>query len=387
MTGTLFGMEEQKTDIVIVDDNTDNLRILAGILKNRGYQARPVSNGAMALDAIFDKPPGMILLDIMMPEMDGYEVCRQLKAAPETWEIPVIFITALDELEEKLKAFAAGGVDYITKPFQEPEVLARIETHLALVHAKESLRKKEAQHQQALKAKSLMRMAGAIAHKFNNYFQAMMGNLEMGISDVAESGPVPKTLYAAMESAESAAELSRLMLTYTGKTPGRHETVDLSDYCRTNLPLFQAIVSEQTILTTDLEIPGPIIKANTAQIHQMLTHLITNAREAMNGGKGMICLSVKTGHPSDFTRTHYFPLEWAPMDADYACLEISDAGCGIADSNLEDIFDPFYSTNFMGRGLGLPVALGIAAAHNGGITVETEEGRGSIFRVFFPVID
>lgn len=135
-------MEEQKPDIVIVDDNTDNLRILAGILKNRGYQARPVISGAMALDAIFDKSPGMILLDIMMPEMDGYEVCRQLKAAPETWEIPVIFITALDELEEKLKAFAAGGVDYITKPFQEPEVLARIETHLALVHAKESLRKK-----------------------------------------------------------------------------------------------------------------------------------------------------------------------------------------------------------------------------------------------------
>lgn len=380
-------MKTQKADIVIVDDNTDNLRILAGILKNRGYQARPVSSGAMALDAVFDKPPAMILLDIMMPEMDGYEVCRQLKAVPDTWDIPIIFITALDELEEKLKAFAAGGMDYITKPFQEAEVLARIETHLALVQAKESLRKKEVQHQQALKAKSLMRMAGAIAHKFNNYLQAMMGNLEMGISDVAKNGPVPQTLYAAMESAESAAELSRLMLTYTGKTPVRYETVDLSDYCRTNLALFQAILSEQTILTTDLETPGPVIKANTAQIHQMLTHLITNAQEAMDGVKGVISLSVKIGHPSDFTSTHYYPLQWAPMDADYACLTISDGGRGIAASNIEDIFDPFYSTNFTGRGLGLPVALGIATAHNGGITVESEEGKGSIFRVFFPIID
>ena len=380
-------MGDQKADIVIVDDNTDNLRILAGMLKNRGYQARPVSSGDMALDAVFAKPPDMILLDIMMPEMDGYEVCRQLKATPETWDTPVIFITALDELEEKLKAFAAGGVDYITKPFQEAEVLARIETHLSLVRAKEALRQREAQHQQMLKAKSLIRMAGAIAHKFNNHLQAMMGNLEMGIGDVSEIGPVPRTLYAAMESAEDAAQLSQLMLTYTGKLPGRYEPVDLSDYCRINLPLFQAILPESMLLANDLDIPGPMIKANTAQIHQMLTHLITNAREAMDGDKGRICLSVKTGRPSNFPGTHYFPLQWEPMDTDYAYLEISDTGCGIFREDMEEIFDPFYSTNFTGRGLGLPVALGIATSHNGGITVESQEGRGSVFRVFFPVVD
>ena len=380
-------MGDQKADIVIVDDNTDNLRILAGMLKNRGYQARPVSSGDMALDAVFAKPPDMILLDIMMPEMDGYEVCRQLKATPETWDMPVIFITALDELEEKLKAFAAGGVDYITKPFQEAEVLARIETHLSLVRAKEALRQREAQHQQMLKAKSLIRMAGAIAHKFNNHLQAMMGNLEMGIGDVSDIGPVPRTLYAAMESAEDAAQLSQLMLTYTGKLPGRYEPVDLSDYCRINLPLFQAILPESMLLANDLDIPGPMIKANTAQIHQMLTHLITNAREAMDGDKGRICLSVKTGRPSDFPGTHYFPLQWEPMGTDYACLEISDTGCGIFLEDMEEIFDPFYSTNFTGRGLGLPVALGIATSHNGGITVESKEGKGSVFRVFFPVVD
>ena len=380
-------MGDQKTDIVIVDDNTDNLRILAGILKNQGYQARPVSQGAMALDAVFAKPPDMILLDIMMPEMDGYEVCRELKAAPETRDIPIIFITALDELEEKLKAFAAGGVDYITKPFQEAEVLARIETHLSLIRAKEALRKREAHHQQILKAKSLMRMAGAIAHKFNNHLQAMMGNLEMGISDVSKIGPVPRTLYAAMESAEEAADLSQLMLTYTGKLPGRYEPVDISDYCQINLPLFQAILPPHAILTTDLPASGPMIKSNTTQIHQLIFHLITNAQEALNGDKGGIGLTIKTGHPSDFPGTHYFPLQWEPMETAYACVEISDTGCGIAREGIEEIFDPFYSTNFTGRGLGLPVALGIAAAHNGGITVESEEGRGSVFRVFFPVID
>jgi len=380
-------MGDQKTDVVIVDDNTDNLRILAGILKNQGYQARPVNSGTMALDAVFAKPPGLILLDIMMPDMDGYEVCRQLKAAPGTRDIPIIFITALDELEEKLRAFDAGGVDYITKPFQEAEVLARIKTHLSLVRAKESLRKREAQHHQLLKAKSLMRMAGAIAHKFNNHLQAMMGNLELGITDISQNGPAPRTLYAAMESAEEAADLSQLMLTYTGKLPGRYEPVDISDYCQINLPLFQAILPPHAILTTDLPASGPMIKSNTTQIHQLIFHLITNAQEALNGDKGGIGLAIKTGHPSDFPGTHYFPLQWEPMETDYACVEISDTGCGMAREGIEEIFDPFYSTNFTGRGLGLPVALGIVAAHNGGITVESEEGRGSVFRVFFPVID
>lgn len=119
-------------DILIVDDTPANLRLLSQMLAERGYRVRPVPDGRLALAAVAAEPPDLILLDIRMPEMDGYEVCGRLKAEADTREIPILFISALDATHDKVRAFTVGGVDYITKPFQIEEVLARVETHLAL---------------------------------------------------------------------------------------------------------------------------------------------------------------------------------------------------------------------------------------------------------------
>src|SRR5690242_10636225 len=118
--------------ILVVDDAPANLQVLAGMLKERGYKVRPVPSGPLALLAARKDPPDLILLDINMPEMNGYEVCERLKADEDLRGIPVIFISALDENLDKVKAFAIGGVDYITKPFQMEELHARVETHLKL---------------------------------------------------------------------------------------------------------------------------------------------------------------------------------------------------------------------------------------------------------------
>lgn len=118
--------------ILIVDDTPANLRLLSQLLQERGYQVRAVSSGERAMTSIKVELPDLILLDIRMPEMDGYEVCAQLKESPSTSDIPVLFISALDEIQDKMKAFSAGGLDYITKPFQLEEVVARVETHLSL---------------------------------------------------------------------------------------------------------------------------------------------------------------------------------------------------------------------------------------------------------------
>ena len=121
-----------KGNLLIVDDKPANLRLLAAMLVEQGYKVRSAINGPLALTATQAAPPDMILLDINMPEMNGYEVCERLKADESTHDIPIIFISALDETEDKVKAFTVGGVDYITKPFQLEEVLARVDTHLAL---------------------------------------------------------------------------------------------------------------------------------------------------------------------------------------------------------------------------------------------------------------
>ncbi|WKJ88679.1 response regulator [Methylomonas montana] len=126
-------------NIVIVDDQPNNLRVLSGILQQVGYKVRPALDGAVALKSIKSSPPDLILLDIRMPEMDGYEVCRQLKRDEQTRDIPVIFISALQDMEDKLAAFQAGGVDYVSKPFQMEEVLARVQAHLKLYRLQRDL--------------------------------------------------------------------------------------------------------------------------------------------------------------------------------------------------------------------------------------------------------
>lgn len=132
--------DAQHGDILIVDDTPANLRLLSKMLAKRGYRVRPVPDGSLALAAVRAEPPDLILLDIRMPGMDGYEVCQHLKADSSTQNIPIIFISALDATADKVRAFSIGGVDYVTKPFQVEEVLARVETHLDLRRLQNRLR-------------------------------------------------------------------------------------------------------------------------------------------------------------------------------------------------------------------------------------------------------
>jgi sigma-B regulation protein RsbU (phosphoserine phosphatase) len=151
---------EIQDEILIVDDTPANLRLLAQMLSERGYIVRAVTSGARALESLQVTPPNLILLDIRMPEMDGYEVCERIKEDPQTSDIPIIFISALNEIGDKVRGFNVGGVDYITKPFQFEEVLARVETHL-------SLRRLQKQLQEANKKFELeLALAGSLQSSF-----------------------------------------------------------------------------------------------------------------------------------------------------------------------------------------------------------------------------
>ena len=125
--------------VFVVDDHPDNVALLAQLLRNAGYLVRVANSGRRALAAVASQPPELILLDINMPELSGYEVCAQLKANPATRDIPVMFLSALDDVRDKIDAFKAGGVDYVTKPFQAEEVLARVADQLRLGHRRREL--------------------------------------------------------------------------------------------------------------------------------------------------------------------------------------------------------------------------------------------------------
>jgi two-component system cell cycle sensor histidine kinase/response regulator CckA len=245
--------------------------------------------------------------------------------------------------------------------------------------------KLEVQNRQLQKSESLGRMAGAIAHTFNNQLGAVIGNLELAIDSLSQGTRSASYLTAAMKSAQKAAEVSSQMLTYLGQSFDKRMLLDLAEVCRRNLPILEASMPGCVAMETALPSPGPAIMANTIEIQQVFTNLITNAWEAVGAGRGSIHLSVKTVFPADIPESHRFPVGWAPQNNGYACLEVMDTGSGIADNDMEYLFDPFYTSRFTGRGLGLPVALGIVKAHDGAITVESQLGRGSTFRVFLPL--
>ena len=154
-----------KADILVVDDTPHNLRLLSIILSQQGYQVRKALNGERAIAAVQEFPPDLILLDVMMPEMNGYEVCEQLKASPKTRSIPVIFLSALDDVSDKVKAFEVGAVDYITKPFQEKEVLARVENHLTIQSQQRLLEEQNSRLEKEIKERKRVELALRLAQE------------------------------------------------------------------------------------------------------------------------------------------------------------------------------------------------------------------------------
>lgn len=160
-----------KENILVVDDTPDNLRLLSAMLTQMGYEVRRVINGQTALKTAQAAPPDLILLDIMMPEMNGYEVCQHLKASEQTCDIPVIFISALDEVIDKVKAFAVGAVDYITKPFSEEEVFARVENNLIVRRLQKQLIEQNARLQQEMRNRQRAEIVSQLSQFYLDQFR------------------------------------------------------------------------------------------------------------------------------------------------------------------------------------------------------------------------
>lgn len=238
----------------------------------------------------------------------------------------------------------------------------------------------------AQKAESLARMAGAIAHNFNNKLMAVLGNLELALGFLPqESNPRTKVLKAVQASHE-AAEISRLMLACIGQMAGKKESVYLAETISKTLPLLTTPLPPNVHLKTEILAPGPIILADPVHIKQILTNLVLNALEAIGDQEGDISVAICEMSSPLVGESRVFPPEWESKAEGYACLSVSDTGCGLDTEMLENIFDPFFSTKFIGRGLGLSVVLGLVRVYEGAIAVKSQVGRGTTFDVLFPVI-
>ena len=235
------------------------------------------------------------------------------------------------------------------------------------------------------KEESLGRMAGAIAHHFNNLLFVVLGSIELALEKVSADPLVRQYLTFAQDGTNRAAEISGKMLTYLGLTMKDKSPMDLGKVVRQHLPLLEAMKPETATIHAVLPANGPRIVANVHQVEELVTILAENGWEAGHGRLCEIRLTISTAGAADLADTHRFPQAWQPQHQSYACLEVTDNGTGIAPEHLEQIFDPFFSNKFMGRGMGLPLVLGILRAHKGCVTVSSEPDRGTTIRAYFPL--
>jgi PAS domain S-box-containing protein len=250
--------------------------------------------------------------------------------------------------------------------------------------AEQDQRELEAQVHQAQKFESLGILAGGIAHDFNNLLTVIIGQANLAMMDLGPESPALNSLKQIEKASSRAAELCRQMLAFAGKGAYVVETVDLSRLIGESAHLLQVPASKKVLLRYQLAEGLPAIDADPAQLRQIVMNLVINAAEATGETEGFI--TVSTGKIQfDGNHPHRGQVISPPANGQYVYLEVADTGCGMDERTKPRIFDPFFTTKFAGRGLGLAALLGIVRSHKGGVSVESEPGRGTTFRVLFPV--
>ena len=252
--------------------------------------------------------------------------------------------------------------------------------------AEEENRRLELQFQQAQRLQSLGILAGGLAHDFNNLLTIIMGNARIALLDLPPASPGVQYLSEIETATSRAAELTNQMLAYSGKGRFMVERVNLSRVTEETVKLMRAMLSAKTTLRLDLDSALPDIEADPAQIRQIVMNLVTNAAEAIGDGPGTVRVStaVLDADRDDLAATYCD--DQLPAGR-YVFLEVRDTGCGMSPEMQAHIFDPFFTTKFTGRGLGLAAVLGIVRAHRGTLTVSSESGAGSTFRLLFPAAE
>ncbi len=363
----------ENATVLIVDDTPANLSLLEKILSTEEYNVRALPSGELALASMKAALPDLILLDIKMPGMDGYETCAKLKENPLTRDIPVIFISALQETEDKIQAFAVGGVDYISKPFQAAEVLARVKTHLRLRTLQQGLEQARLRAEAANQAKSAF--LANMSHELRTPLNAILGFARILQNDDSLGALQRRHARYIGQGGDFLLALINDILDLAKIEAGRFECYpdnwNTRGFLDEVIELFR-IRAEQKGLFFQYEEITPLpamLHGDAKRLRQIIINLLSNAiKFTQQGG-----ITFRVGFETDCLR-----------------VEIEDTGLGIAPEMRQKIFEPFQQAGegwqkSQGTGLGLAISLKLAKMMHGDLTVESVKGKGSTFRLSLPV--
>lgn len=347
-------------NLLVVDDQPANLALLTGLLRARGYRIRPVPSGPLALQAAELSPPDLVLLDISMPEMDGFEVCRRLKADPKLKPIPVIFLSAHGSTEDKVEGFRCGGVDFITKPFQVDEVEARVRLHLSLARLHREL---------AAANQELDLYAQTAAHDLRTPLHQALGFLDLiqergdGL-DAKTKTYLENVVAAILQMERLVGDL--LAFAKSGRSPLHAEAVDLEFMVRDVVEQLEPQTRDRSIRWEVGALPP--VTGDPTLLRLVLQNLLTNA------------VKFTRGQPE--ARIGIHALEGEPG------FRVQDNGVGFDPAQAHRLFAPFQrlhaSSDFEGTGLGLANVERIVRRHGGRVWAVGAPGAGATFHVALP---
>ncbi|HEO64647.1 MAG TPA: hybrid sensor histidine kinase/response regulator [Spirochaetes bacterium] len=344
--------QERKYHILIVDDTSKNIQVLANVLKQKNYQISAAKNGYQAIDIVEETTPDLILLDIMMPEMDGFETCQRLKKDDKTRDIPIIFLTAKNEGDDIIKGFELGAVDYITKPFNSAELLMRVKTHLDLRLSKEIIQR------QSNERKELLHV---VCHDLVNPMAYIIGILDLAEEDVTVFKQMKDRMRMAMTNGINMIAMVREMRALEeGKLHFDLEHIDLKQTLDESTHMFKQKLSKKSLeLVIRVDENLYVYAERVSFVNSVLNNIITNA--------------IKFSYPDTKIVID------GKLNNDKAIISIKDSGMGIPEDLLRDLFNINKPTSRpgtdgeQGTGFGMPLVKKFVMAYGGEINVSSIE--------------
>lgn len=464
-----MSIKNNHLNILIVEDSPTQAEQLRFILEKNDFQVSVAVNGREAMKLLSKKKPDVVITDVMMPEMDGYELCRQIRSDARLRSLPVVLVTTLSDPTDVIKGLEVGANNFITKPYDEKYLVSRIQYLIAntelrknskaemginvffsgenyfitaerlqildlllstyenaynqnrellavqkemtvlnmrledmvlertaelssanerlKVELAEKLRAEEekanlqAQLHQAQRMESVGRLAGGVAHDYNNMLSVILGYTQMALQQTDPESSLHHDLQEVLSAANRSTSITRQLLAFARKQTIAPRILDLNDTVKGMINMLRQLIGEDISLSWN---PAPDlwpVLIDPSQLDQVLANLCVNARDAISGvGE----IRIETGMHSLETGLHLGHIEIVP--GDYLLLSVTDSGCGMDESILDKIFEPFFTTKESGHGtgLGLSTVYGIVKQHNGFIDVTSAPGKGTSFKIYLP---
>jgi signal transduction histidine kinase len=429
--------------ILVIDDSPTNLEILHDVLGSAGYEVLVEMDGASGIEQVESNPPDLILLDVMMPKIDGFETCRRLQSNPSTKSIPIIFITALTEAEEKVKGLSLGAVDYITKPFEQEEVLARISLHLKLrklnieldkqkqeleirveertselSQALDELKQTQLQLVQTEKISSLGQLVAGVAHEINNpigfistnlhyanqYIEDLLTLVRLFQKNCFDPGSEVEEQIEAMDLQHIDKDLPKLMssmklgtdtikgimqsLRNFSRSDGENKKlVDIHEGIEATLMILQhrlkAYPKRPAIQVVKDYSILPKVKCFPGQLNQVFMNLLANAIDVLEES----LIEEQDLNRKECTLINPKIIIATTIDRYQVTVKIADNGKGMSESIVNEIFQPFFTTKPEGKGTGLGLSISyqiITENHGGNLQCFSSPGKGTEFLIQIP---